>query len=149
MSYFRWFIFTFQPEFSLSFCFLLSLPQAYWGIKDSDLLKMCMVIWYACTLQNEYHSELSNRSITSRSYFFMRVIYPSNKIQVYNIASLTIVTMLHINLKEFIHLMPESLCLLSNISLFPPVLQPLVIFIVSSASGHSIFLASTQDTEYS
>lgn len=90
--------------------------------------------------------ELSNRSITSHSYFLlMCVIYPINKFQVYKIASLTIVTMLYINLKELIHLTPESLYLLSNISLSPPVLQPLAIFILSSASGHSIFLASTHE----
>ena len=53
-----WLVFTSQPEFSFSFCFLLSLPQAYWGINENDIFKMYnMVIWYAYTLQNDYHSQ--------------------------------------------------------------------------------------------
>ena len=82
---------------------------------------MCsLLIWYIHILWNDYHNRLVNTFITHIIAFFVMRTFKvySLSLEVYNIISLTVVTILYVRFLEIIHIKAESLYSLTSISLF-------------------------------
>ena len=98
--------------------------RCYWHITCTSLrCKMCCFdTCIYCEMITTVR--LVNTSIPSHNYLLLVItfkIYSLKNFQIYNIVLLVIVTILYIISSEFIHVIPGSLHLLTNISLFFPL----------------------------